>query len=132
MNGDIIYRRILFVLADFLFVLFHLNVWHRIKVNHFKIRFSKMKIDTRCIVICKYGFLSRSRITMYGTNNRCFISGEIRNVNNLEKRIYEAQKLGFKKAIVPKFSKKLNDKFDIEIVQVPRLMDAIAKCVSKK
>ena len=35
------------------------------------------------------------------------LSGEIRNVSNLEKRIYEAQKLGFKKAIVPKLNKKL-------------------------
>lgn len=60
------------------------------------------------------------------------LSGEIRNVSNLEKRIYEAHKLGFKKAIVPKFSKKLQDNYDIEIVQVPRLMDAIAACVSKQ
>ncbi|MCD7780815.1 MAG: DNA repair protein RadA [Candidatus Gastranaerophilales bacterium] len=60
------------------------------------------------------------------------LSGEIRNVSNLEKRIYEAQKLGFKKAIVPKLSKKLPDNFEIEIIQVPRLMDAITACVSKK
>lgn len=60
------------------------------------------------------------------------LSGEIRNVSNLEKRIYEAQKLGFKKAIIPKLSKKLSDDFNIEIIQVPRLMDAISACVSKK
>lgn len=60
------------------------------------------------------------------------LSGEIRNVSNLEKRIYEAQKLGFKKAIVPKLNKKLSDNFDIEIIQVPRLLDAIKECVSKK
>jgi DNA repair protein RadA/Sms len=59
------------------------------------------------------------------------LSGEIRNVTNLEKRIYEAQKLGFKKVIVPKLNKKLEN-FDIEIIQVPRLMDAISACVSKK
>ncbi len=60
------------------------------------------------------------------------LSGEIRNVSNLEKRIYEAQKLGFKKAIIPKLSKKLSNEFDIEIIQVPRLMDAITACVSKR
>ena len=60
------------------------------------------------------------------------LSGEIRNVSNLEKRIYEAQKLGFKKAIVPKLSKKLPSNFEIEVIQVPRLMDAITACVSKK
>lgn len=60
------------------------------------------------------------------------LSGEIRNVSNLEKRIYEAQKLGFKKAIVPKLSKKLPDNFEINVIQVPRLIDAITACVSKK
>lgn len=60
------------------------------------------------------------------------LSGEIRNVSNIEKRIYEAQKLGFKKAIIPKLTKKLPDNFDIQIIQVPRLMDAISACVSKK
>lgn len=60
------------------------------------------------------------------------LSGEIRNVSNLEKRIYEAQKLGFKKAIIPKLSKKLPDNFEIEIIQAARLMDAITACVSKK
>ena len=60
------------------------------------------------------------------------LSGEIRNVSNLEKRIYEAQKLGFKKAIVPKLNKKLADNFSIEIIQAARLMDAITACVGKK
>ncbi len=59
------------------------------------------------------------------------LSGEIRNVSDLEKRIYEAQKLGFKRAIVPKFNKKLPDNIEIEVVQVPRLTDAIVACVSK-
>lgn len=60
------------------------------------------------------------------------LSGEIRNVSNLEKRIYEAQKLGFKKAIIPKLGKKLPSNFEIEVIQVPRLMDAITACVSKR
>ena len=60
------------------------------------------------------------------------LSGEIRNVSNIEKRIYEAQKLGFKKAIIPKQNKKFSDNFDIEIIQVPRLMDAISACISRK
>ncbi|MBQ4122729.1 DNA repair protein RadA [bacterium] len=59
------------------------------------------------------------------------LSGEIRNVSDIEKRIYEAQKLGFKKAIVPKLNKKISDNFDIDIVEVARLIDAIKVCVSK-
>lgn len=60
------------------------------------------------------------------------LSGEIRAVNNIEKRIKEAQKLGFKKAIIPNangnFEEKINE---IEIIRVKRLIDAISACVSK-
>lgn len=59
------------------------------------------------------------------------LSGEIRNVAYLEKRIYEAQKLGFKKVIVPKQNKKFSTEFEIEIIEVPRLVDAIRVCVTK-
>lgn len=60
------------------------------------------------------------------------LSGEIRNVTNIEKRIYEAQKSGFKKVIIPKLSKKLPENITIETVQVSRLIEAITACVSKK
>lgn len=60
------------------------------------------------------------------------LSGEIRAVNNIEKRIMEAQKLGFKKVIIPKLNKKLQTSFEIEIVEVSRLMDAISACVYKE
>lgn len=60
------------------------------------------------------------------------LSGEIRAVNNIEKRIKEAQKLGFKKAIIPNANGKFDEKIDgIEIVRVKRLIDAITSCVSK-
>ena len=60
------------------------------------------------------------------------LSGEIRSVNNLDKRIKEAEKLGFKKIIIPKSNKiKREDFKDIEIVPVERLMDAITACVYK-
>lgn len=59
------------------------------------------------------------------------LSGEIRAVNNIEKRIKEAEKLGFKKAIIP-YSNNVEEKFEnIEIVKVKRLIDAITSCVSK-
>jgi len=59
------------------------------------------------------------------------LSGEIRAVNNVEKRINEAQKLGFKKAIIPN-ANSLEEKITgIEIVKVKRLIDAITACVSK-
>lgn len=60
------------------------------------------------------------------------LSGEIRPVNDLEKRIYEAQKLGFKRAIVPA-ANNLKETFkDIEIVEVKRIFDAISIAITKK
>lgn len=60
------------------------------------------------------------------------LSGEIRSVNNLDKRIKEAEKLGFKKIIVPKSNKvKVEDFKDIKIVTADRLTDAITACVYK-
>jgi DNA repair protein RadA/Sms len=52
------------------------------------------------------------------------LSGEVRFVPNLEKRIKEAEKLGFKKIICPR--NKINDKFKIEIIGVKTLSEAIA------
>ena len=60
------------------------------------------------------------------------LSGEIRSVNNLQKRIKEAEKLGFKKIIVPASNKISSDEFgDIKVISVERLMDAITACVYK-
>ncbi len=60
------------------------------------------------------------------------LAGEIRAVNNVEKRINEAQKLGFKKVIIPDANKNLQETFTgIKIIKVKRLIDAISACVSK-
>jgi DNA repair protein RadA/Sms len=51
------------------------------------------------------------------------LSGEIRAVNRIEQRIAEAQKLGFEKIIVSKYSQKgLNkSKFGIEVVTMGKV-----------
>lgn len=59
------------------------------------------------------------------------LSGEIRNVNNIQNRVKESEKLGFKKAIVPAASVLNQKDYSIEIVPVKRLMDAITACVHK-
>ncbi len=54
--------------------------------------------------------------------------GEIRYVDNIERRLKEASKLGFKKAIIPKVSDKIYKKIsslDMEIKQVAKVTDAI-------
>lgn len=54
--------------------------------------------------------------------------GEIRYVDNIERRLKEAHKLGFQKAIIPNVSKKTFEKIKdigLEIKQVSKLTDAI-------
>lgn len=55
------------------------------------------------------------------------LSGEIRPINRIEQRIGEAQKLGFKKIIIPQFNTKGLDfsKFNIEIVQAKKVEQAV-------
>ena len=55
------------------------------------------------------------------------LSGEIRAVSHIEKRINEAQKLGFKRIIIPE-ANDVQEKFDgIEIVKVKRILEAITR-----
>ena len=54
--------------------------------------------------------------------------GEVRYVDNLERRLNEAQKLGFSKAIIPIVNKKTSEKLSklaLEVKQVSKLTDAI-------
>ncbi|MBQ8848677.1 MAG: DNA repair protein RadA [Candidatus Gastranaerophilales bacterium] len=61
--------------------------------------------------------------------------GEIRYVDNIERRLKEAKKLGFKKAIIPnvsdKISKKISD-IGLEIKQVSKVTDAIIYGLKQK
>ena len=54
------------------------------------------------------------------------LSGEIRPINRLEQRIHEAEKLGFKKMIIPHVNLKSLDlnKISIELVQVRKVEEA--------
>jgi DNA repair protein RadA/Sms len=54
------------------------------------------------------------------------LSGEIRPVNRLEQRIFEAQKLGFKRILIPKLNSTALDlkRFKMEIHQVSKVEEA--------
>lgn len=54
------------------------------------------------------------------------LSGEVRNVSQLEKRLKEAQKLGFKRAVVPPTKEKLKVS-NFETIRVKTLNEAIDK-----
>ena len=54
------------------------------------------------------------------------LTGEIRSVNMIEKRLKEAEKLGFKKCIIPENNKKLlKDNFKLDIIGVRNIEDAL-------
>ena len=54
------------------------------------------------------------------------LTGEIRSVNNIEKRIKEAEKLGFKKCIIPENNKKLlKEKYKLDIIGVKNITEVM-------
>jgi len=54
------------------------------------------------------------------------LNGEVRTVNQIEKRVQEAEKLGFKKIIIPKNNLKgIHNSPKIELIGVERIEDAI-------
>lgn len=57
------------------------------------------------------------------------LSGEIRPVNQIENRIREAAKLGFKKIIIPKHCLQNRINTEIEIIEVAKLTEAITKAI---
>lgn len=60
------------------------------------------------------------------------LTGEVRSVNMIEKRIKEAEKLGYKTCIIPESNKKLlKEKFKLDIIGVKNINDAM-KCVGIK
>ena len=60
------------------------------------------------------------------------LTGEIRSVNMIEKRLKEAEKLGYKTCIIPESNKKLlKEKFKLDIIGAKNIIDAM-KCLGLK
>ena len=56
------------------------------------------------------------------------LTGEIRAVNMIEKRVKEAEKMGFKTCIIPESNKKLlKDNFKMDIIGVRTINEAMQK-----
>ncbi|MCF0126732.1 MAG: DNA repair protein RadA [Clostridia bacterium] len=56
------------------------------------------------------------------------LTGEIRRINLIEKRLKEAEKLGFKSCIIPESNKKdLKDKFKLDIIGAKTINEAMKK-----
>lgn len=52
------------------------------------------------------------------------LAGEVRSVNRIDQRIQEAQKLGFKRILIPAEQKVDSKRFQIEIIPVKKVVDA--------
>ena len=56
------------------------------------------------------------------------LTGEVRRINLIEKRLKEAEKLGFKKCIIPENNKKgLKNEFKLDIIGVTNIGEALRK-----
>jgi DNA repair protein RadA/Sms len=54
------------------------------------------------------------------------LTGEVRRINMIEKRLKEAEKMGFKTCIIPESNlKTLKDKFDLKIIGVKNVAEAL-------
>ena len=54
------------------------------------------------------------------------LTGEVRAVNMIEKRLKEVEKLGFKKCIIPENNKKLlKDSYKLDIIGVRNINEAL-------
>ena len=59
------------------------------------------------------------------------LAGEIRPVNRIEQRIQEAQKLGFKRIMIPAEQKVDTKRYSIEVVPVKKVTDAFRLLIKK-
>jgi DNA repair protein RadA/Sms len=58
------------------------------------------------------------------------LGGEIRTINQIEKRVSEARKLGFKRVVIPKNNRKsVKVNGEIEFIEVESVEDAIARVI---
>ena len=98
----------------------YLNVVSGIKIN-------EPAIDLG-IVLCVYSSLKNIPIPKdVVVIGEVGLTGEVRSVNLIEKRIKEAEKLGFKTCIIPESNKKLlKESFELDIIVVKDIKDAMS------
>ena len=60
------------------------------------------------------------------------LTGELRSVNQLEQRLSEAQRLGFKKCLIPvRRAKDLQDRYSLELIPVQNIGEALRAAFRK-
>ncbi len=90
-----------------------------------------IKVDDPALDLAVVASVLSSNADIAITNKICLsaevgLSGEVRPVNRIDQRIYEAEKLGFEKIIISKYNKGINQKdFKIELVLCSRLDEVV-------
>ena len=97
----------------------YVNVVSGIKLN-------EPSIDLGIVCVCASSFknipIPKDTVIM----GEVGLTGEVRRINMIEKRLKEAEKLGFKRCIIPENNKKhLEEKFKMEIIGVKNIGEAL-------
>ena len=82
-----------------------------------------------CIRFINFSFLQNSPIPKNMViMGEVGLTGEVRRINLIEKRLKEAERLGFKSCIIPESNKKdLKDKYKLDIIGVVNVNEAMKK-----
>ena len=90
------------------------------------IRINEPAIDLGIILAAASSFKNTSIPKEVVAIGEVGLTGEVRAVNLIEKRIKEAEKLGFKTCIIPENNKKLlKEKFKLDIIGVKNIVEAM-------
>ena len=84
------------------------------------IRLIEPAVDLGIVLVCASSFKN------YSIPKDTGLTGEVRAVNLIDKRLKEAEKLGFKTCIIPKSNKKLlKEKYKLDIIGVSNVIEAM-------
>jgi len=90
------------------------------------IRISEPAVDLGMIIVCASSFKNVSIDKTTVIMGEVGLTGEVRAVNLIDKRLKEAEKLGFKICIIPESNKKLlKEKFKLDIIGCKDIIDAM-------
>ena len=90
------------------------------------IKIAEPAVDLGIILACTSSFKNISIPQDVVAIGEVGLTGEVRAVNMIEKRIKEAEKLGFKKCIIPESNKKLlKENYKLDIIGVRNINEAI-------
>ena len=90
------------------------------------IKLSEPSIDLGIILITASSFKGIAIPKNVAIMGEVGLTGEVRRINSIEKRLKEAEKLGFKKCIIPESNKKgLKEEFKLDIIGVKDINEAL-------